>query len=398
MTGFVGAMKPLKQARAGRHDAALASLASSAFRRAARLVLPATIATLGSWALCQVGGYMRGRLVQSEWMVRTCPEPSGGVVRAVQSLGRNVFNTWAGLENRYDANQWAMPWFFKASVLLFATLLATVRATPGCRMVVFMGLYAFSWACKERKFGSVILVVLDERLMWNSALVDMTVFGGALLAEISLQPSVINIVNRRSLASQTLPFLVVAVGFFFCSYPSKHAEWLPWSFRVLRLGEATFPKGAELPRFWPTVGAQIVTVGVVFSSRLQELLSHPILVWLGSVSFPVYLLHGPLLRSVLVWMLYAFVPAIRYEVQAEDGTVLRTFEQLPNPPAWRFAVMIPLFFAILLYAAYWWTEKIEPWCAWATKKMEDVMCGNEDDEKTLPILNFSHQNGELRVA
>lgn len=242
-----------------------------------------------------------------------------------------------------------------------------------------------------------LMVVPRAADVFLAALVDMTVFGGAFLAELSLHPAVVNIASRRSPASQALPILAVLLGFFFCSYPSKHAEWRPWSFRVLRLGEAIFPRGAELPRFWPTVGAQIVTVGVVFSSWMQALLSYPTLLWLGSISFPVYLLHGPLLRSVLVWMLFAFTTPTLYEVRTEDGTVVRTFEELPNPPMWRFAVALPAFFAVLLYAAHWWTEKIEPWCAWAAKKMEDTMCGSET-EKSLPIFDSSNTNGVLRIS
>lgn len=45
---------------------------------------------------------------------------------------------------------------------------------------------------------------------------------------------------------------------------------------------------------------------VLFSPPIRRTLSQEYLVWLGGVRLPLYLLHGPLMRSILAWMLFIY--------------------------------------------------------------------------------------------
>lgn len=153
LTGFVNALKPIKLARAGRVDNALESLASSCFRRTSRLVLPSAFATFFAWILCELGGYRIGSMVESAWMNNTSPLPSGSVSAAVRSLLKAIFDTWKG-KNAIDGNQWVVPVILKGSLMLYVSLLALVRATPGYRMLCFGALFAYSWLNNDCKILS----------------------------------------------------------------------------------------------------------------------------------------------------------------------------------------------------------------------------------------------------
>lgn len=144
-------MKPIRQAQNGNGNQALSGLAFSAFRRTGRLVLPATIATIISWVICQLGLFEIGRTCEAVWIRDTSPKPGPGVTGSVRLLLANLFTTWTSGFNVYDKNQWTFPFLLKGSMLIFITLLATVRIHSNYRILVFLGLYAFNWAGGDRK-------------------------------------------------------------------------------------------------------------------------------------------------------------------------------------------------------------------------------------------------------
>ncbi len=152
LSGYVNALKPIKQARAGSIDNALTNLASSSFRRTGRLVLPAAAATVISWLLCQFGAYEIARASDAPWIRDTSALRSEPWSAAVLALLKNIAATWIfGHENKYDQPQWALIFLFKGSMLVFMTLLATVSATARWRMIVVVVMYAWSWASGDCK-------------------------------------------------------------------------------------------------------------------------------------------------------------------------------------------------------------------------------------------------------
>ena len=106
LTGYVNAMKPMKQARNGSVGQALSGLSSSTLRRTGRLVLPTTVATLVSWMLCQLGGYRIGKTCDATWIRDTSPSPTAGFIAPLRSLVHNCFTTWSNGSNAYDPIQW----------------------------------------------------------------------------------------------------------------------------------------------------------------------------------------------------------------------------------------------------------------------------------------------------
>ena len=204
----------------------------------------------------------------------------------------------------------------------------------------------------------------------------MNIYLGALLTELSTDIASSSS-NQKHNISRLLPCILLIIGLHLSGYPEKNPEWASWSENLARVGHWIFPPGAEYWRFWPTIGAQLVTVAVLLSPSFQTFLSLPSLIWLGSLSFPLYLIHGPLIRSLLSWMLFGWRRPIYYYTKKPDGSVDQTWERIPVPDNWVFALVLPIFFIILLSLAHLWNVVIDPWCAWATRRIEEVMYGNE---------------------
>lgn len=172
-------------------------------------------------------------------------------------------------------------------------------------------------------------------------------------------------------------------GLYLCSFPNEFADFAPWSSQLLALGNRIVP-GTDLGRFWPGIGAQLLAFAILFSPQLKGLLSHPAFLWLGKVSFPIYLLHGPLMRSVLAWMLFAREKYYQKEQMSESEGIY-TIERLSLPSTITFLFVLPVFWCFLLAVAHFWAVKVEPCFGWATKQLEDYVFDRQGRPAILPV-------------
>jgi hypothetical protein len=235
------------------------------------------------------------------------------------------------------------------------------------------------------------------------AKVGISLYGGALLAEISMIRVIVNFSGNRGFLYQILPFTLVFLGWYVISYPTLHPEWQVWSNSLTHVGSVIFPDGSNIYVFWGVTGTLLITAGINLSSRLQRLLSHPTLLWLGAQSFPIYLIHGSLLRSLLNWLLYAGATAEIVTVTGGDGAIVEQFPLYPMAPGWRFIIALPIFWAVLLTLAYVWTLKIEPRCASMTSWLESTICDSHEEQLYTAIelreeAPMSEQNEQPKVG
>jgi hypothetical protein len=207
------------------------------------------------------------------------------------------------------------------------------------------------------------------------------VYGGAMLAEMCLMPKVIEFGRKNKTAfRQILPFIMASLAIICFSYPNKKVDEYGWASFLHAAGEYAFPIKAAIYKTWHTIGAFLLVSSIILSPLLQTLFSHPILVWLGQISFPIYLIHGPLIRSLLKWIFYLTTTQI--DVRNSKGNIVR---QTPKPTWWQFLYAIPIFTFVLLYLAQLWYNKVEPCCAMVTKEIEDLVLSKGDKHQTLPI-------------
>ncbi|KAJ5561749.1 hypothetical protein N7535_003790 [Penicillium sp. DV-2018c] len=374
LLGFVNSLKPLQLARRGATSDALAALSTGAFRRIGRLVAPAALVTILTWLLCQVGVFQFARRVDAYWLRTTSPEPSLSFVNAIADLVWQIARTWMHGENAYDQPQWALLFLLRGSLYVFMTLMALVNTTPLFRVCAQLFLYAYSWANLDGTVG-------------------INVFAGMILAELSfynltaLQPRIL---------FRILPYGLVTLGLYICSYPDQFAGQTAWSSQLESLAEMLFPQGAHVGRYYAGLGAQMICLGVILSASMRRILSHPVLLWLGSISFPLYLLHGPLMRSVLVYIIYlpmsvGFTPAVR-----ADGTP-DPESYIPTPNPLRLGIALVAFFVFLLYVVQQWAKHVEPRLGAATAAFErfsrswgrSTMWSRKQKVEILPIASVN---------
>jgi len=88
--------------------------------------------------------------------------------------------------------------------------------------------------------------------------------------------------------------------------------------------------------------------------------SHPYAVFFGSISFPVYLIHAFLMRSVLVWVIYGMIP---------EGPLLVRY--LLNAAAFLGYLGMVTWLSVL------WRDRIDSACVLITQWVEEVMVGKK---------------------
>ncbi|KAI9928898.1 hypothetical protein ASPWEDRAFT_169267 [Aspergillus wentii DTO 134E9] len=338
LLGFVNSLKAVQLARTGAVHDALASLATSAFRRTGRLVFPAALVTVIVWFFCQLGAFQVALKVDAFWLQTTSPRPSRSWGAAVADLLRQLFSTWIYGDNAYDQPQWALVYLFKGSLYVFMTLLATVNATPRFRLFTELVLYMWSWAIGD-------------------GIVGLNVFAGMIMAEFSFHP--IYKFPQTSRLPSILPSCLLILGLYLCSFPDQFYDQTPWSAQLAHIGGAIIPSNASMGRYFAAWGGQMVCLAVFLSPSFRRFFSHPSFLWLGSISYSLYLLHGPLMRSVMTYMLYipaifTFTPALREDGSPDPGSLI------PDPSFVRLCLFLPVFFTFVLAVSRLWTVKVEP--------------------------------------
>ena len=211
------------------------------------------------------------------------------------------------------------------------------------------------------------------------AMVGVRCFVGSMLSELNNSEYPLRL-------SPLSPFFappMTLIALVLMSFPSEFQPWAQWSSILLDWFHKVSPENAELSRFWPTIGAQLLCLTVVLSPHMRRGLSHPWLLWLGKVSFPLYLLHGSFMRSLLSWLLFAREHLVEFEERNGDQSEI--IMKYPLPGYTTFIIVMPVFFVILFTATHVWATKVEPQFGSITKKAEDLMFGKQERPTALPV-------------
>ena len=382
LSGFVNGLKPLQLVRAGDIEGALSNLSVSSFRRPFRLILPSLVATILGWTFAQLGAFELGRKSDAYWIRITSPEASPSWPTAFADLLKAFGSTWAySPVNPYDQPQWAMVYLLQGSLMVFFLLLVTANLGARFRVLIY-GLCCY-WSMDlgrklgDRKYAGHSLRI---RLVPNAAaaMVGLNVFGGLLHAELfhSRYPAQCAPYSRIFAAPAVLLALVLM------SFPADFQTMASWSSFLLDLFTRLpldIPNMVERSRLWPSVGAQVLVGTIILSPDLRRVLSHPWLLWLGQISFPLYLLHGTIIRSLLSWLLFSGSEP----VPVQDGQL--TYLRYPIPGISTFVIAMPIFFLALFTASHVWTKKMEPLFGIMTHKVERLMFDKTERQPALPI-------------
>ena len=151
VTGYVCALKPIRQSKAGNTEDALISVAKSAFRRIPRLFLPTMLATFLIWCMTNMHFFQVARNCESVWLVITGPNLDETWYEAVVSLFRESMYTWTEHHNNYDANQWTLQPLLKGSMMVYILLVGTVYCRQEIRMAISLCFFVYFFLAGEGK-------------------------------------------------------------------------------------------------------------------------------------------------------------------------------------------------------------------------------------------------------
>lgn len=364
VTGYVCALKPIRQARSGNMEGAVVGVGKSAFRRIPRIVLPTTIATVLTWFVCQFGVFEIARHANNPWLSYTAPERTPYFGDAVRSLFFNVIETWVYGRNAYDANHWNLQPLLKGSMLVYISVIATIYMQPKYRMMISMAQWIYYYIGNDSAFG-------------------MQLFFGMFLADLSNHTPAVNWSNARPWIRNILSPLLLILGLGLASYPEEQAEWVSWSFHMQKFSAYFLPQGHDIARFYTAFGLELIALSIHFSPTLKDMFSNRYFLWLGKNSFGVYLIHGTLIRWVLAWCLFGVtLPAPRQNEKGEwhagpnltmKGPLVRIF--------W-----IPLWFVLVYFLGNLWINYVDPMCArWTVAIEQYIWADNEKGQLNSPL-------------
>ena len=284
-----------------------------------------------------------------------------------------------------------MSFELRGSMLLYLTITATANFTPAWRAAVIFALTAFFYAAGD--------IFTTCTFLFGASLANLQLVLGDLFPES--QPAH----TRRSfgvrwIIQQSWPMALIAVALFSVGITANPI----WPTIFQRIGSTIFPEPnhSELSAVtcaWAALSASFITLSVMFSPPLQRLFSHRHLLFLGSISYPMYLLHGTLLRIILVRLLKGqsitkTVTSLN-EVGAEILIVQTDFLAL----IWA-SLKCLVWMGILVCASVLWRNHIDVAIVRFTKTMEGRMTGNgastvPADVATVERVPVANHNGDI---
>lgn len=105
-------------------------------------------------------------------------------------------------------------------------------------------------------------------------------------------------IMREGYASNIVGLILIAVGIFVASVPGDGMATI-----ALALASKVTLMQAKSPYVLNTgIGAVIILLGVCMSVSAKRLLSSAPALWLGKISFSLYLIHFPILFSLGAWI------------------------------------------------------------------------------------------------
>lgn len=311
ISGFVLSRKALKMARAHKYDDLHKTLSSLVFRRGLRLYLPAAFSTFfvlllirAGWARQPIGGGFSAQV--ADWISAMFDMTKPWKWDVLQDL-------------RYDLHTWTLPVEMSMSMLLFVTITGLSRCRVPIRlgMMIMIMLYCFQsghWAAVEFLGGAFIAevdLIQEPRACETADLQPIGLEGehhnnhlnpsGLISTSVDERPKPATI---RSIFWTSFWWLQLIIALWICGWPNEDVEKAPglaWLVEhtpepYLSLGKTHLIDWRAAPWYL------IASLQIVFACQqlppLQRFLNTGPIQYLASISFALYLMHGPLFDSI----------------------------------------------------------------------------------------------------
>jgi peptidoglycan/LPS O-acetylase OafA/YrhL len=278
LSGFVLSYGPLKRVHSGQADQAVVGLSSSLLRRPVRLFLPVLPVLLVSNFLTYCWEFYRDGSTPIRW----APDPEGFVA---QMWGG--FMAWIRMMNPFVSNTpplmpqcWTLPMEFRGSITIFCMVLALANVRYRWRAIISV---VFGVYCLEYGLWEAFLFVC-----------------GAILADFRLEVQDWKPCHPRiRFAVQVAAWIGLVLSLFLGGWPNIHAS-TSWGFSAFTPLTLSTYKTSEIQEesFWISVSSAILLLSIEQLKPVQRLLNSSVVLYLGEISFGLYLVHWAVLYTI----------------------------------------------------------------------------------------------------
>ncbi len=204
-------------------------------------------------------------------------------------LYESLFGCFIRGSNDYNGVLWTIPYLFWGALLIY--LAEYLVGENRLRYITY---------------AVMILVSLKTDIYFAG------IFLGFVLCDFfSTQEKLVRLYRRF----QLIPLLVFLLGFYLTSYPSIGTELPGTIYRFLP---------AAYTVIYHIAGAFFLTAGVLGCNWLQRFFSGKVFLYLGKMSYSLYLLHFPVIAVFSCWFFLKFVGRIGYGLTVGLDFVLTT--------------------------------------------------------------------------
>lgn len=286
LSGISLSLKPLQLARSQSWDKFFDTMFSSIFRRALRLYMPVYFVQCCVITAACLGLYNHAYALSQAW-------PFGGTNEGqfkVFDTNREQIQDWLKtmwkfanpfrpMRPLYDVHLWTIPLEFRNSIILFALLVAYSKLKSHIRIGLTIALYAFCVLVEE---GDVALFVAGMGLAEFLLIRDEN---AKLLPTAEKHQQV----QRRRVKAAWIG--VLYVGLHLLSWPAHKYETSPGYITMHQLFKPIF-RSTELT--FQRMGAAIFLLALCGYDSLRKPFQTELAIYLGKISFPLYIIHGPI--------------------------------------------------------------------------------------------------------
>lgn len=322
VSGYALSLKPIKLARQQKWDSFATTMASFIFRRAIRLFLPTAISTFMIVVLLRLGAYewTRDFSRDSTFMKNvheTAPDLKDTLSEQLSDWGRHMFNfvhIWGwepfGGSTYYDVHLWTIPVEFRASMMLFLTIIGLARLRTWLRFALLGLMEWFSYRNDRWEmtlfYAGMLFAELDViRGAHSDPLSNAAVAAsGSPQQQLPVtEPTPLELIGSGRPSSKasspklrTAAWVLLSVAaLYLMSQPDAHGGKTPgWVFLTSLIPEWFSDKY----RYWQCVGSILFVLSVGHVPAWQRVFMTPAIQYLGRISYAIYLMHGPVIHTI----------------------------------------------------------------------------------------------------
>lgn len=261
----------------GAYDSARIGIIPLLVKRYARLAIPVTCACIFSFLLLDAGlmaNHQVAGITRSAWLGEQFQQ-TPSFLAAFQEGAWGTFVHASNVSKTYDSSLWTMQIELAGSIGILLTCCAVKRLTSTVRTRKTAYIVLFSALCLS----------LSESYLG--------LFSAGALIRYALPVGYRPLNNRPKLAMALFIF-----GMFLGTVPVSQASWQIFHIFPNLWVPRWMPWPAPGALFWHMIGAVLMVVVLQSSPPIQDFLKLRLCQWLGAISFPLYLIHIPILMSL----------------------------------------------------------------------------------------------------